>query len=214
MVTKVTAGKCTQITQRQKNLLFLLEERSLRLPPLQFGCSSRAVRLSQPQSRLLCVGSLPHSPFPYDIPAGQPCCHVARGCDFTQSSATSLGISTNRLRSSCTRKGQMEEVLLRGTATHLQTQESGEQRLPRPVPDPLHSWCIREGSRWWPCRVNSVGARQLPQPGISLWTDAIHCAVCWLLGCTFPTAAQRPACRALCLRLLQALNRTESKAGH
>lgn len=83
-----------------------------------------------------------------------------------------------------------------------------------PRPDPIHSWCIREGSRWWPCRVNSVGARQLPQPGISLWTDAIHCAVCWLLRCTIPTAAQRPACRTLCLRLLQALNGTESKAGH
>lgn len=91
---------------------------------------------------LLC--SLPHSPFPYDIPAGQPCCHVAWGCDFTQSSATSLGISTNSLRSSCTRKGQMEEVLLRGTATHLQTQEWGKQLLQSPYPGPLYSWYIRE----------------------------------------------------------------------
>lgn len=121
------------------------------LSALQFDCSSRLCSFSQPPSRLLCVGSLPHSPFPYDTPARQPCCHVAWGCDFTQSSVTSLGISTNSLRSSCTRKGQMEEILLPGELQHTSRQKSGVNSYyltQSAYPDPLYSQCIRQGSRW------------------------------------------------------------------
>lgn len=54
-------------------------------------------------------------------------------------------------------KGQMEEDLHGEAATHFQTQESPTPTLSTPD-------ASEKGSRWWHCRVNSVGAGQLAQP--------------------------------------------------
>lgn len=122
--------------------------------------------------------SPPQSPLPSDIPAGQSCYHVAWGCDFTHSSAASLGTSTNSLMS-CTRKGRLEEDFLGETATHFQTQEWGEWLAPHSVPPPLPSLLLMHlrkeaggggaGSTVWaPVSSHSLGSANGQKPSTVL----------------------------------------------
>lgn len=160
----------SQITQKQKNSLFLLRGKSPWLSPFQSGCS--------PKGRACCLGC--NAPSVCRSPPQSP-----------PPSLTCLGTSTNSF-GSCIGKGQMEEDLLGETVTHFQAQESGTTAATSPSPRTLtlsSPDASEKGSRQWCCRVNSVGASQRVQPRISLWTEAIHCTMCWLIRRTFPRVA-------------------------
>lgn len=56
-------------------------------------------------------------------------------------------------------------------------------------PSPLYPRCNRESKQVVALQGQQCGSQPASTARISLWTDAIHCAMCWLIGHTFPKAA-------------------------